>query len=678
MTDKLAMHTKDLVQENIEKIAQIFPSCVTETIGTDNTTHLAIDFDALKRQLSDDLVYEGKERYVFTWPEKSIYQHKASEPATDRFNGKEEYVTLRPYRDESVDFDNTQNIYIEGDNLNALKLLRETYLGQIKMIYIDPPYNTGGDFLYNDSFAISEKDYQSISGDYNQEGMRLVLNSTSNGRFHTDWLNKIYPRLLLAKDLLREDGIIFISIDDNELTNLKKICDEIFGEYNFIAEMVIDGTPKNDPIIVSTAHEYCLVYVRNYSIAKTKVWGVSNPIYEELLDIFDKNGSNYQKTSEEVAQYYKKNNLTGGNYSNYKFVDHGGIYRIGPIDDPQGSGPKDLRLNPRTGNHCAIPSRGWSCTVETWNDWVRDGLIEFPDDDTKLPAKKTYIKRGQLDVLRAYFKIQTRKDTDMLKNMFEGKKVFLFPKPLAFLETIVEACTSDGDIVLDFYSGSASTAHAVFNVNARDRKKRKFILVQLREDLEENQRHASGNRAKKSIQDAIDFCKAHNVPPLITEIAKERIRRSGAFLKSELSPESSPSGLDFGFRVLKIDSTNMNDVYYNPQFLKKDLLDYAADNIKSDRSGEDLLFQVMLDLGIELSESITRDHIFGKEVYTVGGGYLVACFDDSITDEIVTEIAKKKPTHVVFRDSSMADDSVAINFEQIFLAYSPDTKRRVI
>lgn len=359
-------------------IGELFPNCITESRERERTV-LSVDFDALRQELSDCIVEGPQERYQFTWPEKSKAKLLTNTPTT---------MTLRPCREESVDFDNTKNLYIEGDNLEVLKVLRETYLGKVKLIYIDPPYNTGNDFLYNDSFEISSEEYANISGDYSDVGQLMRVNSESNGRYHTDWLNMIYPRLKIAKDLLTDDGIIFISIDDNEVNNLKKICDEIFGEVNFVAQMIIEGTPKNDPLIISTAHEYCLVYVKTYEIAKTKKWGVTNPIYADLNNIFKSNGDNYKKTESDLKEYYLKNNLRDDNISNYKYVDKHGIYRIGPIDDPQGAGPKDLRINPETGVYCATPTAGWRCTIDTWNEWIEKDLIAFPTDNSKLPSKK--------------------------------------------------------------------------------------------------------------------------------------------------------------------------------------------------------------------------------------------------------------------------------------------------
>ena len=673
--DKLKMHTPNKVDENVEKIGALFPNALTEAIKGYNDDgspiiERVIDFDILKQELSNVVVEGNEERYQFTWPDKKKSILLANAPIAK---------TLRPCREESVDFDKTENLYIEGDNLDVLKLLQETYLNKVKLIYIDPPYNTGKDFVYEDDFAQSTEEYLSNSGQLDEEGNRLFQNSENNGRFHTDWLNMIYPRLKLAKDLLADDGIIFISIDDCEVNNVIKICNEIFNENNFIAQIIVEGTPKNDPLIISTAHEYCLVYVKNYDEAKNKEWGIANPIYDELLSILN-SSSNYIKAEERLKKYYSDNDLMNDNISNYKYVDKHGIFRIGPIDDPQSGGSRDVRINTKTGKPLKTPNRGWSCSIDTWKDWVKQDLILFPEDDSNLCAKKTYITAGKLDILRAYFKIQTRKDTDMLKNMF-GKKIFQFPKPVELIKTFIDSSTNNDEIIMDFFSGSATTAHAVIKLNAEKASNgedchRKFILVQLQEDLENNLNAAKGNREKQTFQNAIDFCRENNVPCLITEIGKERIRRAGKKIKDEAG--LTATNLDIGFRVLKVDSTNMKDVYYNPSEYTQNLLSGLEDNFKDDRTPEDLLFQVMLDLGVPLSNKIEEKDIAGKKVFSVAENYLIACFDKNVSDDVVTEIAKQKPYYAVFRDSGIATDSVATNFEQIFATYSPTTVRKVL
>ena len=661
------MMSMDNVQMNVEKIQKLFPNAVTEVLRDGKPT-LAIDFDVLKQELSAELIDDKEERYQMTWPDKKKSILLANTPVS---------ATLRPCKEESVDFDHTQNLYIEGDNLDVLKLLQETYLGKIKMIYIDPPYNTGNDFVYNDDFKVDSEEWSEMSGDYDEQGNRLFQNTESNGRFHTDWLNMIYPRLKIARDLLKDEGIVFISIDDSEVDNLRKICDEVFGADNFIAQIVVDGTPKNDPKIISTAHEYCLVYVRDYETAKSCEWGIANPIYNDLLNIV-RSAQSYKSAEELIRKYYKDNNLKDDNISNYNKVDEKGLFRIGPIDDPQSGGSRDIRYNPVTGEALKTPNRGWGCSIETWKEWVKNGEILFPEDNTKLCSRKVYIEDGKLDLLRAYFKIQTRKDTDMLKNLF-GKKVFSFPKPLELIKTFVDSSTESSDIVMDFFSGSGTTAHAVMQLNVdrllKGGKQVKYILVQIPEDLYKNLSVASGNREKQICQNAIDFCVENNMEVVLTSIGKERIRRAGKKIKEE---NPSATNLDIGFRVFKLDSSNMKDVYYKSSDYAQDLLSNLESNIKEDRTPLDLLFQVMLELGKPLSAKIEENEIADKKVFVVDDNDLIACFDENITEDVVKAIAQKKPLYAVFRDSGLSSDSVGANFDQIFATYSPTTTRKVL
>lgn len=667
MMEKLTMMSKDNVQENIKKIQNLFPNAVTEVLRDGKPT-LAVDFDVLKQEMSSVLIDDKEERYQMTWPDKKKSILLANTPVS---------ATLRPCKEESVDFDHTQNLYIEGDNLDVLKLLQETYLGKIKMIYIDPPYNTGNDFVYNDDFKVDSEEWSEMSGDYDEQGNRLFQNTESNGRFHTDWLNMIYPRLKIARDLLKDEGIVFISIDDSEVDNLRKICDEVFGADNFIAQIVVDGTPKNDPKIISTAHEYCLVYVRDYETAKSCEWGIANPIYNDLLNIV-RSAQSYKSAEELIRKYYKDNNLKDDNISNYNKVDEKGLFRIGPIDDPQSGGSRDIRYNPVTGEALKTPNRGWGCSIETWKEWVKNGEILFPEDNTKLCSRKVYIEDGKLDLLRAYFKIQTRKDTDMLKNLF-GKKVFSFPKPLELIKTFVDSSTESSDIVMDFFSGSGTTAHAVMQLNVdrllKGGKQVKYILVQIPEDLYKNLSVALGNREKQICQNAIDFCVENNMEVVLTSIGKERIRRAGKKIKEE---NPSATNLDIGFRVFKLDSSNMKDVYYKSSDYAQNLLSNLESNIKEDRTPLDLLFQVMLELGKPLSAKIEEREIAGKHVFVVDDNDLVACFDSNVTEDVVKTIAQMKPLYAVFRDSGLSSDSVGANFDQIFATYSPTTIRRVL
>lgn len=658
----LKMHTANLVAKNIEKLTALFPNCITETRNEQGEIIKGVDFDLLRQELSTVLVEGEQERYTLNWVGKKESILAANAPIAK---------TLRPCREESVNFDTTENLFIEGDNLDALKLLQENYLGKVKMIYIDPPYNTGKDFIYSDNFAENTDEFLIRSNQIDEEGNRLVANTESNGRFHSDWLSMMYSRLRLARNLLTDDGVIFISIDDSEQANLKRICDEIFGEKNFVACIIIDGTPKSDPYIVSTAHEYCLVYVRNFEIAKSTNFGVKNPIYEELLDLFSKFiHLGAEKVETELKLFYKNNSLEDDNITNYKFCDELGIFRTGPIDDPQSSGANDERINPKTGKPCKIPTRGWSCNLETWEQWKKNNLIYFPDTDDVLPAKKTYIAEDRLDVLRAYFKYQTRKDTDNLKKMFGTKTtVFSNPKPLDLIKLFLSICQDEEFTVLDFFAGSATTAHAVFELNSQQKNKKiRFISVQIPEELSEN--NATSKKQKKIIQTAIEFLESQNKSINIAEISKERIRRAGSQILQNLG-EDQP--LDVGFRVLKIDSSNMKDIYYQPEQYDKTMLDHMVSHIKEDRTAEDLLFQVMLDWGVELSLPIERKTIGGSEVYFVAGNTLVACFD-KFTMNVVDEIAKVKPLRVVSTELAIMHDQDKTNIKERFKQLSPDTE----
>lgn len=661
--EKMKFETPDMTAGNVEKIAELFPNCVTEMRDENGKVKRGINFEMLKQMLSPDVV-DGDECYEFTWVGKKASVVEANKPIRK---------TLRPCPEESKDWDITENLYIEGDNLEVLKLLQESYLGKVKMIYIDPPYNTGNDFIYADDFMRSQEEENEQMGMYDEEDNRLFKNTDSNGRFHSDWCSMIYSRLLVARNLLSDEGIIFISIDDNEQENLKKICDDVFGAGNFVAQIVVEGTPKNDPKIISTAHEYCLVYVKSFAIAKDCQWGIDNPIYKDLLSIVS-NASSYQDAERRVKEYYKANGLADDNISNYCRVDERGLFRIGPIDDPQNGGPKDTRYNPFTGQALKTPNSGWRCPISTWREWVKNGEVLFPEDNTKLCSRKVYIKEDKLDLLRAYFKIQTRKDTDMLKTMF-GKKVFSFPKPVELIKAFIDSSTQENEIVMDFFSGSATTAHAVMQLNA-DRigkgklSKVKFILVQLQENLYENLAHATGNREKMTCQNAIDFCLENGLEPVLTSIGKERIRRAGEKIKAESG--LTAQNLDVGFRVLKLADSNMKDVYYAADDYKQaDLFDMIS-NIKDDRTDLDLLFGCLIDWGLPLSMPYTSEQIEGCTVHTYNDGDLIACFDENIPESVVKEIASRKPLRAVFRDSSFANSPAKINVFEIFKLYMPE------
>ena len=632
-----------------------------------------VDFDILRQELSNNVVEGLQERYQFTWPDKKRAMLAANAPINK---------TLRPCREESVDFDNTENLYIEGDNLEVLKLLQETYLGKIKMIYIDPPYNTGNDFVYNDDFAQDAEEYMANSGQYSEEGNRLVANTESNGRFHTDWLNMMYPRLKLAKNLLTDDGAIFISIDENEVNTLKTVCDEIFGAANFIAELVWCGGRKNDSKYISISHEYVLCYFKNAQYIKESkiVWREKkqglDAIYSEYASLKKKYGPDCKSIETELKRWYK--NLTDGHpakdHEHYNRVDGRGIYFADNISWPGGGGPKYTVLHPVTKKPVKIPSRGWLTNEKTMREWIAQGRVAFGKDENAVPTLKSYLKDREYSVPYSVFYKDGRAASKRLATLMDGK-VFENPKDEEVIQRIIQFCgTENGDVVLDFFSGSATTAHALFLANLEQNIRRKFILVQVQEEIDPQKE--SAEKARKVALSAVSLLDSIHAPHNICEIGKERIRRAGQKIKDE-NPLTTQD-LDVGFRVLKLDSSNMEDVYYTPKEYMDKEISLFVDNVKSDRSSEDLLFQVMLDLGTSLASKIVKKEIAGKEVFDVANGHIMACFDKDVNDDVITAIAKEKPSYFVMRDNSLADDSVAINFEQIFNTYSPNTERRVI
>ena len=674
----LKLHSLDKVAANIDAIAALFPNAVTEVLR-DGKTERAIDFDMLRQELSDSIVEGREERYQFTWPDKRKAVLAANAPITS---------TLRPVVADSVGKDGTpggfdsENLYIEGDNLEVLKLLQETYLGKVKMIYIDPPYNTGNDFVYEDDFAQSAAEYLAGSGQYDEAGNRMVTNTESNGRFHTDWLNMIYPRLKLAKTLLRDDGVIFISIDENEASTLKLICDEIFGESNFVAELIWSAGRKNDSKYISVSHEYVLCYFRdaeyireNRILWREKKQGL-DAIYSEYEALKRTFGSDCETIERELKRWYK--NLPDGHpakdHDHYDRVDEKGIFFSDNISWPGGGGPKYTVLHPVTQKPVKIPSRGWLTNEKTMQEWISQGRVAFGKDENAVPTLKSYLKDREYSVPYSVFYKDGRAASKRLAVLL-GEKVFENPKDEEVIQRIIQFCgTEDGDIVVDFFSGSASTAHALFLANVEQRKHRKFILVQIPEQI--STENGGSEKAKKVAKNAIALLDTIHAPHNICEIGKERIRRAGKKIREEAGDAAALQ--DFGFRCLRLDSSNMEDVYYEPEKLGQQDLFSQVDNVKEGRTAEDLLFQVMLDMGIPLSSKISERDIAGKKVFDVGEGFLLACFDNVVTEAVVTEIAKQKPQYAVLRDSSMASDSVATNFEQIFASYSPETERKVL
>jgi len=639
--EHLNMQSMDKVAANVAKIRELFPNCVTERINSEGKLEHAIDFDMLKQELSDHVVDGLQERYQFTWPDKRKAILAANAPINK---------TLRPCREESVDFDNTENLYVEGDNLEVLKLLQETYLGKVKMIYIDPPYNTGNDFVYRDEFKQNASEYKDNSGQYDDDGNQMVTNTESNGRFHTDWLNMMYPRLKLAKDLLSEDGVIFISIDDNEVDNLRKICDEIFGEENFKSNsIIINNRGGRDYGGIALQHDYILIYSKNIN-------ATLNPINEtdKQFQYYDEYGGfNLMELRNRNIKFNDKNrpNLCYPFYVNPNNADKNGLL--------------ELSLEPKIGFIEVYPAK--SNGVQTVWRW---GKEEKARDNINKEIFGKENRNGGYMIVQKYRKstkmqrsvwdekeFVNERGTEAIKDLLD-KAYFNYPKSVYTIKRVLELGSSKNSLILDFFSGSATTAHAVMRLNAEDGGKRKFIMVQLQEECAENsEAYKAGYKN-------------------ICEIGKERIRRAGKKIKEE-NPLTTQD-LDIGFRVLKCDSSNMEDVYFTPKEYMDKQQSLFVDNIKKDRNDEDLLFDAMLKLDTPLSSKIEKISIAGKTVYNVAQGHLMACFDKNVTDEVITAIAKEMPSYFVMRDSSQADDSVAINFEQIFNTYSPQTVRRVL
>ena len=636
--NKPKMHTQDIVDVNVGIIGKLFPNCLTERIGENGRLEHAIDFDKLRVELSKGIVEGQQERYQFTWPGKREAMRIANTPTN---------MTLRPDRESSVDFDNTGNLYIEGDNLEVLKILREDYLGKVKMIYIDPPYNTGNDFVYEDDFSQTSGEFRGKSGMFDEDGNMILqnyeVNSESNGRFHTDWLNMIYPRLKVARDLLTEDGVIFISIDDNEVENLRKVCDEVFGERNFIAQLIWERaySPKNDARFISNSHDYVIMFAKN----------IDNYVIGRL-DRTDEANARYQNPDNDPRGVWKPSDLSVKTYN--AECDY-------PITTPTGR-----IIEPPAG-------RCWRLSKKAFFERLQDNRIWFGSDGNSVPCIKRFLTELKYDGMAPtsilfYKEVgHSQEGAKEVVSLFGDKGVFDGPKPVRLLQRLITlANLKDDSIVLDFFSGSATTAHALMKTNLEKGTDRKFILVQLPEKVSD----------KKKDQGYGTIC----------EIGKERIRRAGKKILEELATkkaenglfdkESEPTRLDVGFRVLKLDTSNMQDVYYTPEDSSAATL--FDDNVKPDRTPEDLLFQVMLEYNLPLSAKIERKTIAGKEVFSVNDDYLIACFDENVNETVITEVAKRKPLYFIMRDSSLSSDQVADNFEQIFNAYSKDTIRRIL
>ncbi|WP_125955291.1 site-specific DNA-methyltransferase [Novosphingobium sp. MD-1] len=665
--DKLKMHSLDVSQDNIAKIRALFPGCVTE--ARDEATgalRLAVDFDQLRQELSDHIVDGPQERYRLDWPGKREALVVANAPI-----GK----ALLPAVDESVDFERTRNLFVEGDNLEALKLLQEAYLGEVKLIYIDPPYNTGKDFVYQDNFTQGSSEFLKKSLQEDDEGNRLLANREAAGRFHSEWLSMLYSRLVIARNLLRQDGIVVVSIDEKEHANLKKICDEVFGAGNFCGEIVWKNSSKNDQAYVSIQHEYLVVYVKDKN-TNSGEWTERKQGLEEIYKAFEvfrnEHGDDWGAIHQAALDWFKSfppsNPISDSKH--YSWMDERGVYFPDNIAGPNdGQYVYDVQ-HPETGEICKPPSTGWRFPEETMKQRIKEKRIHFGKDHTTVPNNKTYLKNTENQSLTSMRYVDGRAASNRLKDMF-GDKVFTNPKDENLLADLFKAMqVKEQDIVLDFFAGSGSTAHALFELNRQQGSKCRTILVQIPEDLNESLKLATGG-AKKVTQNAISLMKKLKRPTTVAEICKERLRRAGKkILEGKCHPDWNR---DVGFRVLKVDTSNMKDVYYRPDELKQsDLLD-MVDNVKEGRTAEDLLFQVLVDWGVDLTLPIRRETVQGKTVFFVDDNALVASFDRGITEDLVKELAGHEPLRVVFRDNGFVSDAVKINVAQIFRQVSPAT-----
>lgn len=653
MMEKMKLHSPNLTQENIAHIRELFPGCVTEAQGEDGQLKLAVDFDQLRQELSESIVEGPQERYHLNWPGKREALLTANAPIAK---------TLRPCGEESVDFDTTKNLFIEGDNLEALKLLQETYLGKVKMIYIDPPYNTGNDFIYEDDFAENAEEFLKRSNQKDEEGNRLVANTEANGRFHSDWLSMMYPRLKLARNLLAEDGVLIMSIDDAEVTNFREISNLVLGERNYIATVVWQGGRKNDSRYVSVGHDYLLIYAKNETrLRELGVrWRERKTGVDEALaagrEAWAASGHNSETATSIFRSWLSKQKDITASVSRFKNIDDlGRIYNADKdLGWPGGGGPRFEVLHPTTKKPVSIPGTGWRYTEARLKEQIDAGFVEFGPDEKKIPRGKTFLEELDSQVPESVF-TQIRTTASQRLARLIGHGIFDYPKDEYVLARWLDIVTgSDPEaLILDFFAGSGSTAQAVFQLNTEDGGNRKFIMVQIPEPCDEkSEAFKAGYKT-------------------IAEISKERIRRAG---KKILEGECHEGwNKDIGFRVLKIDSSNMADVYYTPDAIEQNQLKIFTDNIKSDRKPEDLLFQVLLDWGVDLSLPIRKETLQGKSVFFVDENALVACFDTGVDEELVKKLAGFEPLRVVFRDNGFVSDAVKINVEQIFKQMSPGT-----
>jgi adenine-specific DNA-methyltransferase len=661
------MHSPNLTEDNIARIREMFPGCVTETRGENGSVKLAVDFDQLKQELSASIVEGPQERYHLNWPGKREALLTANAPIAK---------TLRPVRHESVDFDTTKNLFIEGDNLDALKLLQETYLGKVKLIYLDPPYNRkkGNNLVYRDDFVGNTYEYLTQSNQSDEQGNRLVANTEANGRFHSDWLGMMYQRLRVARNLLAPAGVIAISIDDAETANVLHLCYEVFGESNFLGTLIWKNATDNNPSNIAVEHESIHVFARSKADLEG-VWKSSVSDVKEVLikignELVAKHPDDANQLQAAYTEWFRENKDQLGPLDRYKYIDKGGVYTGSQsVHNPGKEGYRYDVLHPDTGRPCKEPLMGYRFPKETMDRLLADKKILFGDDETKIIELKVYASEFE-DKLSSVFELDGRTGPYDLKTLFpEGKKVFSNPKPVLLMERLISFMTGPKDICLDLFAGSSTLAHATMEISRRDGSNRRFISVQYPEEIGQD---------SKDAKEAFQFCTQVGLKPLISEISKERTRRAGVAVRSKDGAQDW--NRDVGFRVLKIDTSNMADVYYAPDALEKAKLDLFVDNIKADRTSEDLLFQVMLDWGVDLALPIEKKAIQGKDVYFVDGNALAACFDahSGVDEAFVKELATHKPLRVVFRDAGFKDSAVKINVEQIFKLLSPPTEVKSI
>lgn len=664
--DHLRMHSADLTARNIDQLAELFPAVVTETRDEHGEVKRAVDFDLLRQELSDHVVEGPQELYQLDWPGKREALFAANAPIAK---------TLRPQREESVDFDTTKNLFIEGDNLEALKLLQESYLGKVKLIYIDPPYNTGHDFVYNDSFAQSTSEYLERSGQKDESGAGLRSNPESNGRFHSDWLSMMYPRLKLARNLLQDDGVLVVSIDENEHAHLVELGKQIFGLDSYVGEIVLKNSSKNDQRFISIQHEYIVFFVKSKQ-SNPGDWTERKGGLDEIYKAFDgfrsKHGTDWDAIHREALTWYKKFTPNDPVFASkhYSWMDERGVYFPDNISGPNDGQYEYPVLHPELGSPVRMPASGWRYPEHEMQRRIREGLVHFGPDEHTVPNNKTYLRNTEEQSLTSIRYVDGRAASKRLQRLF-GDKVFTNPKDELLLADIYAATgVESSDIVLDMFSGSGSALQATWELSKKHGRSPKFIGIQIAESLQDSAGVAKG-AAKKITNNAIRILGALDKPATVSEITKQRLRLAGAEFPENL-------GIDHGFRSLRIDTTNMADTLRAPGALAQGELTGLVNNVKPDRTGEDLLFQVMLDWGLELSLPIARGEIDGREVFSVDDDALLACFAHDVTPALVTSLAGRKPLRVVFRDSAFATDSARINAEQVFAEVSPSTDVKVI